>query len=34
MCTAKISASSLTLVNDPLDDLKDIVAMPEDEESF
>lgn len=34
MCAAKVSASSLALVNDPLDDLKDIVAMPEDEESF
>ena len=34
MCGDKVSPSLLALVNDPLDDLKDIVAMPDDEESF
>ena len=34
MCGSKVSPSLLALVNDPLDDLKDVVAMQDDEESF
>ncbi|OMJ78816.1 hypothetical protein SteCoe_21300 [Stentor coeruleus] len=34
MCSQKVSPTSLSLVQDPLDDLKNAAAMPDDEESF
>ena len=34
MCSQRVSSSTLGLVQDPLEELKSAVAMPEDEESF